>query len=160
VFKLEDYTQLLEELLQQEKDLQFGEFTNKTALQVGNAIIERAINEEKLIVVDIRRNGQLLFHAKLEGTGPNNDRWIERKINVANHFGHSSYYMHVLYKSRNTTIQENAYLDPMEYAADGGSFPIFIKNVGPIGTITVSGLSGDEDHRMIVSTLKDFLNAK
>jgi uncharacterized protein (UPF0303 family) len=160
VYILEDYTELLEQLLQQEKDLQFGEFTNKTAFQLGNAIIERAMQEEKLVVVDIRRNGQLLFHAKLEGTGPNNDQWIKRKINVANHFGHSSYYMNILYKSWKTTIQENAYLDPMEYAAEGGSFPIFIKNVGPIGTISVSGLPGEEDHGLIVSALKDLLNAK
>jgi uncharacterized protein (UPF0303 family) len=156
---VDDYTQLLEQILQEENDMQFIEFTNKTAIQVGNAIIERAMNEEKLIVVDIRRNGQVLFHAKLEGTGPNNDRWIQRKINVANHFGHSSYYMHVLFKSRNTTIQENAYVDPMEYATEGGSFPIFIKNVGPIGTISVSGLPGEEDHGMIVSVLKDFLKS-
>ena len=153
---MEDYTQLLEELLQQESDFQFTQFSNQTALQLGNAIVHKAINEEKLIVVDIKRNGQLVFHAKLEGTGSNNDRWIERKINVVNHFGHSSYYMHVLYKSWNTTIQENAYLDPMEYAAEGGSFPILIKDVGPIGTITVSGLQGDEDHEMITAVLKDF----
>jgi uncharacterized protein (UPF0303 family) len=156
---VEDYTQLLEQILQDENDLQFVEFTNKTAIQLGNAILERAMNEEKLIVVDIRRNGHVLFHAKLEGTGPNNDRWIQRKINVANHFGHSSYYMHILYKSWNTTIQENAYVDPMEYAAEGGSFPIIVKNVGPIGTISVSGLPGEEDHGIIVTTLKGFLKS-
>lgn len=64
---MEDYAPLLEQLLQQERDLQFDIFTNLTALQLGNAILERAMKEEKLIVVDIRRNGQLLFHAKLEG---------------------------------------------------------------------------------------------
>jgi len=154
---LEDYTVLLEQLLQQEKDLQFSEFTNITAFQVGKAIMERALKEEKLVVVDIRRNGQQLFHVKLDGTGPNNDQWIKRKMNVANHFGHSSYYMHVLYKSCNTTIQEDAFVDPMDYAAEGGSFPIFIKNVGPIGTISVSGLPGEEDHGLIVSGIKDYL---
>lgn len=157
---MEDYTQLLEQMLQQEEDLQFVEFTNKTAIQLGNAILEKAMTEDKQIVVDIRRNGQVLFHAKMEGTGPNNDRWIERKINVANHFGHSSYYMHVLYKSWNTTIQDNAFVDPMEFAAEGGTFPIFIKNVGPIGTISVSGLSGDEDHGIIVAVLEDLLKTK
>lgn len=157
---MEDYASLLEQLTLQEKELQFSEFTNATAIQVGNAILEQAMSEDKLIVVDIRRNGQVLFHAKMDGTGPNNDRWIERKIKVANHFGHSSYYMHVLYKSWNTTIQENAYVDPMEYAAEGGSFPILIKNVGMIGTISVSGLPGDEDHGMIVSALRKFLKAE
>jgi uncharacterized protein (UPF0303 family) len=157
VYLMDEYKELLEQLLQQEKDLQFSEFTNTTAYQVGKAIIEKALKEEKFVVVDIRRNGELLFHTKLDGTGPNNDQWIKRKINVAHHFGHSSYYMHVLYKSLNTTIQENAYVDPMDYAAEGGSFPIVIRNVGPIGTISVSGLPGEDDHGLIVSTLKDFL---
>jgi uncharacterized protein (UPF0303 family) len=159
VFILEDYTSLLEQLLQQENDLQFTEFTNQTAIQVGNAILERATKENKWIAVDIRRNGQLLFHAKMDGKGLNNERWIERKRNAVNHFGHSSYYMHILYKSSNTTMKENAYIDPMEYAADGGSFPILIKNVGAIGTISVSGLPGADDHGIIVAVLTDFLKA-
>lgn len=154
---MEDYTELAEQILQQESDLQFVEFSNQSAIQIGNAILEMATNEQKLIAVDIRRNGQVLFHAKMEGTGPNNDRWIERKINVVNHFGHSSYYMHVLYKSWNTTIEENAFVDPMEYAAEGGSFPIIIKNAGHIGTISVSGLEGHEDHGLIIAVLEDFL---
>jgi uncharacterized protein (UPF0303 family) len=159
VFILEDYSILLEGLLQQEKDLQFTEFTNKTAVLVGSAILKRAMEENKSIVVDIQRNGQPLFHGKLDGTTINNDQWIKRKNNVANHFGHSSYYMHVLLKSRQTTIQEDAYLDPIDYAAEGGAFPIIIKNVGQIGTISVSGLAGEEDHGIIVSVIKDFLGS-
>jgi uncharacterized protein (UPF0303 family) len=158
VFILEDYSKLLESLLQQEKDLQFAEFTNITAVLVGSAILKRAMEENKSIVVDIQRNGQPLFHGKLDGTTINNDQWIKRKNNVANHFGHSSYYMHVLLKSKQTTIQEDAYLDPIDYAAEGGAFPIIIKNVGPIGTISVSGLPGEEDHGIIVSVIKDFLS--
>lgn len=155
---MENYKPLLDQLLQQETDLQFTEFTNQTAIHVGNTILQRAAEENKLIVVDIRRNGQVLFHAKMDGTGPNNDRWIARKINVVNHFGHSSYFMHVQYKSWNTTVEANAYVDPMEFAAEGGSFPILIKNVGPIGTISVSGLPGDEDHGLIVASLAKILN--
>jgi uncharacterized protein (UPF0303 family) len=156
---MEDYSLLLERLLQEEKDLQFTEFTNKTAVLVGSAILERAMKENKHIVVDIQRNGQILFHGKLDGTTINNDQWIKRKNNVANHFGHSSYYIHVELKSKQTTIQADAYLDPVDYAAEGGAFPIFIKNVGPIGTISVSGLPGEEDHGLITSVLKDFLNS-
>jgi uncharacterized protein (UPF0303 family) len=157
VFILEDYTGLLEQLLQQERDLQFTEFTNNTAVQIGTAILEYVRIQNKSVVVDIQRNGQPIFHGKMDGTTINNDQWIKRKNNVTNHFGHSSYYMHVLLKSRNKTIQEEAYLDPIDYAAEGGAFPIFIKNVGPIGTITVSGLPGEEDHGTIVSVLTEFI---
>ncbi|WP_249899494.1 heme-degrading domain-containing protein [Paenibacillus sp. PK3_47] len=154
-----DYTALLERLLQQEQDLQFTKFTNGTAVQIGSAILERASGLGKQIVVDIRKNGTLLFHAKMDDTGLGHDRWIQRKINVVNHFGHSSYYMNVLYQSWNTTIQDNAFVDPMEYAAEGGCFPLLIRDVGPIGTISVSGLSGEEDHEMIVSVLEQLVQS-
>ncbi|WEK53528.1 MAG: heme-degrading domain-containing protein [Candidatus Cohnella colombiensis] len=155
---MDNYELLLEELLRQETDYQFNIFTNQTAIAIGSAILARANQMGKCISVDIRRNGDVLFHAKQEGMGPNNDRWIQRKINVVHHFGHSSYYMHVLYKSWNTTIQENAYVNPMEYATEGGSFPILIRDVGVIGTISVSGLAGDEDHGIIVSVLKEYMS--
>ena len=155
---MEDYQALLDRIREQERLLRFSEFSYGTAIALGNAILERAVRLDKQIVVDIRRNGQVVFHAKMDGTGPNNDRWIERKLNVVNHFGHSSYYMHVLYKSWNTTIQENAYVDAMEYSAEGGCFPILMANVeGPIGSIAVSGLTGPEDHEMITDTLAEFL---
>jgi uncharacterized protein (UPF0303 family) len=157
VFILEDYTGLLEQLLQQERDLQFTEFTNNTAVQIGIAILEYVGKQNKSVVVDIQRNGQPLFHAKMDGTTINNDQWIKRKNNVANHFGHSSYYMHVLLKSKNKTIQEEAYLNPIDYAAEGGAFPMLIKHVGQVGTISVSGLPGEEDHATIVSVLKEFI---
>jgi uncharacterized protein (UPF0303 family) len=158
-FHLENYEGLLAELLEQESELQFTSFSNQTAVQIGSAILAKAQNENKLIVVDIRKNGQLLFHAKMDGTGAGHDRWIERKNNVVKHFGHSSYYMHVLYKSWNTNIKDSEYLDPMEYATEGGSFPIIIKNAGPVGTITVSGLEGHMDHEMITTTLTKLLKS-
>ncbi|MDQ0111434.1 heme-degrading domain-containing protein [Paenibacillus harenae] len=153
------YELLLAQLLQQESDLQFSAFTNQTAVEIGSAILSKAQSENKLIAVDIRKNGQLLFHAKMDGTGAGHDRWIERKNNVVKHFGHSSYYMHVLYKSWNTNVKDSEYLDPMEYATEGGSFPILIKNTGAVGTIAVSGLEGHLDHEMITATLEKLLKS-
>ncbi|MEK5238326.1 heme-binding protein [Paenibacillus sp. FSL L8-0470] len=48
---------------------------------------------------------------------------------------------------------------PLEYAAEGGCLPLLIRGVGPIGTISVSGLSGGEDHGMIDSVLEQFLKS-
>ena len=50
--------------------------------------------------------------------------------------------------------------DNREYAAHGGSFPIVLKGTGQVGSITVSGLPGPEDHAMVVSVLKDYLKVK
>lgn len=152
---MEQYSALLKTLLQEENDFQFSEFTNHTAYQVGSRIIEKALRENKSIVVNIQRDGELLFYTKMNGNTMNNDNWVTRKNNAVLHFKHSSYYMHVYLKSINSNVEAHS-LDPKDCAAEGGAFPLIIKNVGIVGTITVSGLSGDEDHKMITDVLNEF----
>lgn len=152
-----DHEQVLSALLREEEVLQFTEFTNDTAFEVGIRLVEAARKEGQSVTVDVRRNGQQLFHCALPGTSADNDAWIKRKIRVVNRFGHSSYYMGVLYKSKNTTIQDSALLDPTRYAAHGGAFPVIVRGVGVVGTITVSGLPQQEDHRLVVRILAEYL---
>jgi uncharacterized protein (UPF0303 family) len=154
VLSLNQSNELLATLLQQEAELQFDVFNNDIAYKVGSGILEKAIRAQKAIVADIRKNGELLFYARLGGTNAHNDEWVAWKNNVVHHYGHSSYYMHVLLKSTGSSV-EAAGLNPNDYKAEGGSFPIALKGEGIIGTITVSGLTGEEDHDMVVSVLKE-----
>jgi uncharacterized protein (UPF0303 family) len=154
---MEDYQELLRALLRQEEALQFTEFTNEVAFAVGNRLVETARRQQKAVTVDICRSGQQLFHCALTGTSADNDEWIKRKNRVVNRFGHSSFYMGNLYKSKNTTIQDSALLDPREYAPHGGAFPVIVKHVGVVGTITVSGLPQQEDHQLVVQVLAEYL---
>jgi uncharacterized protein (UPF0303 family) len=154
---MDDHGQLLSTLLRQEALLQFAEFSNETALALGLRLVEAARQGQKSITVDICRHGQQLFHCALAGTSVDNDEWIKRKMRVVNRFGHSSYYIGVHFASQNTTIQERALLDPAEYAPHGGAFPLIIKGVGAVGTITVSGLPQQEDHALVVQVLADYL---
>jgi uncharacterized protein (UPF0303 family) len=153
---MDSFDALLQSLLQEEADLQFSDFTNETAYRVGNKIIEKATRENKAIVVDIRRNGELLFYSRMEGTSSNNDKWVSWKNNVVQHFGHSSYYMHVFLKSTGSTVETSG-LNPNDYKAEGGAFPLLVEDEGIVGTITVSGLPGEEDHNMFTSVLREFL---
>lgn len=148
--------ELLANLLQEEESTQFTAFTNETAWRIGNRLAEIAVQRHLAITIDICRNGQQLFHYALPGTALDNDEWIKRKNRVVNRFGHSSYYMGMLYKSQGATIEEKALLDPREYAAHGGAFPIIIRQVGVVGTVTVSGLAQEEDHNLVVSVLQEF----
>ncbi len=154
---MEDYPTLLQALLRQEEVLQFTEFTNDTAFAVGTKLVETARQQQKSVTVDICRNGQQLFHCALPGTSADNDEWIKRKNRVVNRFGHSSFYMGNLYKSKNTTIEASALLDQREYAPHGGAFPVIVKQVGVVGTITVSGLPQQEDHQLVTQALADYL---
>ncbi len=44
-----------------------------------------------------------------------------------------------------------------DYAAHGGAFPLIIRGVGVVGTITISGLPQQEDHEVVITTLKKFV---
>ena len=149
----------LEVLQAQEDELQFSSFTNTTAWELGCALVEAARRDGLGVTVDIRRGDQQLFHAALEGTTPNNDVWIERKNRVVRRFEHSSFYMGVHYRGLGTSLAERQLVDPHEFAAHGGAFPLIVRAVGVIGTITVSGLPQEDDHNLVVTVLREFLGS-
>ena len=140
--------ELIAQVQQQEKTLQFREFTAETALKIGLAIVERAKQENLVISIDIRRHGHQLFHYAFDGTSPDNDIWLLKKARTVDRFGISSYQYRLRLDKNNRTLQSIG-LDPEVYAASGGAFPITIQNVGVIGSIAVSGLPDSEDHALV-----------
>ncbi len=147
----------LSELAAEEEELQFTSFTNDDAWDLGSALVTTAREERLPVAVDITRNGHQLFHAALTGATPDNDEWIRRKVRVVQRFGHSSLAVGQAARERGTTFEEEFRLDPREYAAHGGGFPVVVRSVGPVGVITVSGLPQVEDHRMVVAAIRAFL---
>ena len=154
---MNEYEEVLMELRLQEEEIQFASFTNDTALAVGMALLQEARKRGKPVAIDITRSGQQLFHFAMAGTTVDNGEWIKRKNNVVNRFGHSSYYVGISLKNAGQTMEEKYLVSSSDYAAHGGAFPLIIRNVGIVGTITVSGLPQQEDHELVVSTLKEFL---
>jgi uncharacterized protein (UPF0303 family) len=65
--------------------------------------------------------------------------------------------MGIALQNAGQTMEEKYLLPSSEYAAHGGAFPLIIRDVGVVGTITVSGLPQQEDHELVVTTLKQFL---
>jgi uncharacterized protein (UPF0303 family) len=51
-------------------------------------------------------------------------------------------------------------LNETEFAPHGGAFPLMIKGVGIVGTITVSGLPQKEDHDFVVGVLRKYFDLK
>ena len=148
---------ILKQLLQEEHELQFSNFNEDTAWKLGSQLVERARREGLPVAVDITRGSHQLFHASLPGTSADNDEWIKRKVRLAYRFGHSSFYLGQLLKSKGRSLEE-AYLIPeSDYAPHGGCFPVLIKNTGMVGTITVSGLPQEEDHKLVVRAIRDYL---
>ncbi len=150
----------LEEVAAEEAELQLPGFDEDDAWALGSALVATARAAGAPVAVDITRHGHQLFHAALPGSSPDNDRWIERKARVADRFGHSSLYVRLLCERDGTTLEGTFGLDPREFAAHGGAFPLLVRGVGPVGTVTVSGLPQVEDHRMVVAALREHLAAR
>jgi uncharacterized protein (UPF0303 family) len=151
---------LLQELLRQEEELQFTSFTNEMALELGQALLSEARTRSQPVTIDITRHSQQLFHFAMAGTSADNDHWIRRKNNVVARFGHSSYYMGRQLASAGQSMEEKYLLSSQEYAAHGGAFPLIVRGAGVIGAITISGLPQAEDHEVVVTTLRAFLQAQ
>lgn len=149
----------LEKLLEQERTLVFNNFSMDTAHEIGELLYQAAYARKLPVAIDITRCGQQLYHVALPGSTADNDAWILRKSRVVMRFGHSSYYWGLYLEKSELTLEDNFFLDPYDFAAHGGSFPITLKDAGVIGTITVSGLPSEADHALVVEILEDYLRS-
>jgi len=137
----------------QERELKLPRFDAQVAWELGMILRKIAVQRGLVIAIDVRRFGQPLFYSALEGTPPDNAEWIRRKGNVVLRFHRSSLGLKLRMEIRKSTIYERQGLPLADYASDGGSFPITVEGAGVIGSATVSGLSGREDHEMVVEAL-------
>lgn len=152
-----DQQELIARLEAQEAELIFSRFDNTDAWELGCSMVAAARDRALAVTIDIRRHGHQLFHAALEGTTPDNDHWIERKVNVVNRFGASSHLVGRRLAARDRELDEALGVEPALFAAHGGAFPIRIAGVGVVGTVTVSGLPQSEDHAFVTEMIAAFL---
>jgi len=147
--------QTVAQLLQQEQDFQFLTFDSTIALELGLLIVKTAQQKGIPVVISITLNGHLLFHYSMPGTSPADVELARRKSNVVNKFRHSSLYVgeYLSQQSKKTGLHV---VEEKEHVAQGGAFPLIVKGVGVVGSITVSGLIHTEDHDLVVGCLKEF----
>ena len=148
---------ILRQLLQEEQELQFTKFNEDVAWKLGTQLVETARSRELPVTVDITRGSHQLFHASLRGTSPDNDEWVKRKVRLVYRFGHSSFYIGQMLKSKGKTIEQASLVPESEYAPHGGCFPIIVRDTGIVGTITVSGLPQEDDHKLVVEAIRNYL---
>ena len=154
----DDQQALIASLEAQEEQLVFTRFSNEDAWRLGSAMVSVAIERALPVTIDIRRHGQQLFHVALPGTTAENDSWIERKVNVVNRFAAASYLVGRRLAARGSALDEALGVEPRLFAAHGGAFPIRIRDVGVIGTVTVSGLPQADDHAFVTEMIGAFLS--
>ncbi|MFI3227483.1 MAG: heme-degrading domain-containing protein [Clostridia bacterium] len=141
----------------QEEECVFDSFDNETAWEIGCIIVNRAKKENLKLLVDIVLNDQILFRYAQPRTTPSNARMVARKQNVVKHAQMCSLRYGTQLQIEGKTL-EDVKLDPEQYAAVGGGFPITVKGEGIVGAIGVSGLIAADDHQVMVDAIKEYLS--
>ncbi len=147
----------LERVALQERELQLPQLNAHVAWQLGVHLRTMAEERGLAVVIDVRRFGQPLFYAALEGTTPDNAEWVRRKSNVVARFHRSSYSVGLKLKAKNESLNEQQGLPLADYATHGGSFPLTVEGAGVVGSVTVSGLPQRADHELVVEALCSLL---
>jgi len=143
----------LEQISQQERELVLPHLDAQIAWELGSRLRTMAIERNLAVVIDVRRFGQPLFYAAMDGTTPDNVEWVRRKSNVVARFHRSSYAIGLKEKIKSETLFETQGLPVADYATHGGSFPLAVTGAGVIGSATVSGLPQRGDHELVIEAL-------
>ena len=149
-----DYGALMQKCAIEEERLCFETFNREDALRVGLKLYENARVNPEAVAIEITINGLVVFRYFPEGTVPDNGLWLQRKRNTVE-LMHMSSLRYLAWLELNGETMTDRKLNPDNYAAGGGGFPINIRGVGVVGSICVSGLPHLEDHQLIVDTLEE-----
>lgn len=150
--------ELLRILEMQEEVLQFSHFTNSDAWELGNIIVAEIKKLGLQVVVSIQlNNGYTVFKYAADGTNLHNDFWLTRKFNMVKVKEMSSLRAYALLQAQEKTL-DDWFLDPKEYGAFGGGFPIRVEEVGVIGAVVVSGLPHVQDHDLVIKCISKYLH--
>jgi uncharacterized protein (UPF0303 family) len=142
----------IERVLLQERELRLQRLDARWAWELGTRLKSMAEERGLGLVIDVRRFGQPLFYAALEGTTPDNPEWVRRKSNVVARYHRSSYGMGLNLKMKGERLEERGH-SIADFAAHGGSFPLHVEGAGVVGSVTVSGLPQRADHELVVEAL-------
>jgi uncharacterized protein (UPF0303 family) len=143
----------LERIALQECELKLPRLDAQMAWRLGTLLRGMAVERRLPVVIDVRRFGQSLFYAALDGTTPDNVEWVRRKSNVVARFHRSSYAVSLKLKAKNETLDEQQGLPLIDYSTHGGGFPLAVEGAGVVGSVTVSGLPQRADHELVVEGL-------
>lgn len=152
--------ELLKQCTEQEEKYRFTELTHNDICKLGEYLKDISITLEKPVAVEAALGDFVVYRYYPQGRGINEEAWIAGKRNTVMAFGISS--KHAMLKMMNKGLTQSSHftaLDPGKFALSGGGFPLKLKNGLLAGSICVSGLKDDEDHRILVQALQRFFES-
>ena len=143
-------------LLYEEQILKLTSLTNNDAIEIGQIAVTLGSQKKLPIAIEVRIGNWVVFHASLEGSKPENDWWINRKVAVVALNHHSTMFERVSAEERGVDWHKENGVTAETHAIHGGAIPL-ITDEGFIGMLIISGLPQVEDHLMAVEVLTEFL---
>jgi len=147
------------ELLELEDELTLSVLTNKEAVKIGECVVKIAHEKNLPIATRVYIGDWVVFHVSLPGSDAENDRWMARKVRTVAAKGHSSMCLRILAEEAGIAEKEwyaQNNLAEIDYAIHGGGFPLRVNGVH-VGTVVVSGIPQEDDHRLAVAGVREFL---
>ena len=144
-------------LEEQERLLRFTRFSPDDAWALGNRLRETALAFGAGVAIDISLRDRVLFHSALPGTSTDNLEWIRRKRNTVLRLWNASYLIGRRLALSNREQVEAHNLPHADFSVHGGSFPLFVAELGCVGAVTVSGVPQRKDHAIVVDAIAGFL---
>ena len=155
-----DYDKLYDKTLLDENQLILPSFSKGTAFQLGLIIDRLAREASQSIGLEIELCGQVVFKFSHPTATPNNDLWVARKRNMVHIRQMSTLRAYAMLQRSGADLEKDWFMNPKDYVAVGGGFPICIQDVGIVGSICLSGvppMNHFDDHELIVSALRELL---
>jgi len=147
------------QLLTEEQVLKLPALTNNDAIEIGQIAVIIGAQRKLPIAIEVRIGDWIVFHASLQGSKPENDWWINRKVAVVKLKQHSTMYERVSAEERGVDWHKENNLQDETHAIHGGAIPL-ITEEGFKGILIISGLPQVEDHLFAVEVLTEFLARK
>lgn len=154
---MEHVMEEIERIQLQQKSLEFAQFDEEMAWELGCRIRQKAKEHHYPIAISITLNRRRLFYCSMPGAAAINDQWVRRKENLVYQFQKSSYEMALYLEMKQATVSNRYGLSSQDYAAAGGSVPLLVRGTGMVGAVTVSGLSQDCDHELVAGTILEMI---
>ena len=147
------------ELLALEDELVLAVLTNKEAVEIGECVVKIAHEKNLPIATRVYIGDWVVFHVSLPGSDAENDRWMARKVRTVTAKGHSSMCLRIFAEEagiaeKDWYLQNN--LAESDHAIHGGAFPLRVDGVH-VGTVVVSGIPQEDDHRLAIESLRIYL---
>jgi uncharacterized protein (UPF0303 family) len=142
--------------LEGQPQLDAASFTNDDAVRLGELAVAVIREHGWNLAVRIVLRGDVVFQAKLGGTGPGNDQWLAGKAAVVERFGEPSLLVRRRHEEAGTPFEDRDDVDHDALKAHGGSMPIRVDGE-LVGTITTSGEPDVVDHAATSEAVARFL---